>query len=87
MNENEIKWMPYPENKPPESGEYLVTRQGNFGSGNNIYYVTITNFDPYFKQYDKNDIKFFGPAWPDDQLGGTFDDVIAWAEKPKPFSF
>ena len=71
-----MDWLPYPENTPCD-GEYLVTLKGG--------HVCVLKFNNNFKQYDENDLKFYGPAWPDEEMGGVYKNVIAFMKKPQPY--
>lgn len=78
-------WIPYPDNKPTEEKQYLVTRQitptckiiSLSGWSNNLYKKDPCDF---FKDQDR-------PGWYDhDSEWGYYEitDVIGWQEAPDP---
>lgn len=72
-------WNSYPENSPDSDGEYFITIQNG-----NKKYVTISKFEKFTKLYNDN-VKYYGPAWQDLNLGGTHINVIAFMELPEPY--
>lgn len=71
-------WSKYPENLPNQDGEYIITLEGG--------HVTVADFQKHTKLYNKDNEKYFGPAWHDLQEGGMHRDVIAFKTKPTAFS-
>lgn len=70
-----MEWIKCSERLPTCDGEYLVTLKGG--------HVCKLNFVIYFKQYDKIGLKFYGPAWPDDDLGGIHNNITYWMPLPE----
>lgn len=75
------EWKKYPENLPEKTGDYLVTCQYETKR-----FVQILEYNEFYKQYDKEGKNFYAPAWPNYELGGKHDDVIAFKKIPEPYS-
>lgn len=71
-----MNWLPYPENIPKEDKEYLLTI-GRF--------VTIARYCSNFKFYSLEKGNYYAPGWENESMGGVYQDVKAFMEKPSPY--
>jgi hypothetical protein len=72
-----MTWKPFPENIPTHDGEYIVSIDSN---------VTIAEFKQCTKLYNESHEKYYAPAWHDLLEGGLQLGVVAFMEKPMPYS-
>lgn len=69
MNETKTTWHKYPDEKPTEEKEYLISYYDYTEKRSEV------TLDSYIPEYD---------CW-DTYYDGVYTKVYAWAEKPIPF--
>lgn len=75
MSENEVKWHPYPKDKPESyTMDYLVTIVKHYGK----FQVKGVAIDTWADSKEGGEWEMF------DNCSDT--EVIAWAEKPDPYN-
>ncbi len=65
-----MNWLPYPKNIPEKDGVYLVSFKG---------YIKLVEFKSHHRMY-KDGVKYYTHAWINEELGGEYEDVIAFME-------
>ena len=69
MSKTVVKWHPYPKEKPPKTGDYLVTWLSLHTY--RFPWVTIREFNAITNKFDYEDGKYY--------------IALAWAEMPEPY--
>lgn len=70
-----MEWISIEDRLPTESKEYLVSR---------YKCVNIAIFSLNYKFYNQEKGNYYGPAWENNELGGTYEDVNHWMPLPNP---